>query len=409
MRKRILFIFVFILIIFVGENSKVYADVPLQCKIGDDDCTIENVNEEINKIPNSTPLCIYEVEFGNNKYYNYIYNSELVGNFSGNLSYGSGTTFSSINTILWPTVSRKTNLFSFSDPNAGQEAVHYITDNGFENLKNGTCPLYTHFGHDFLKGGYLCYDNTLDGSECSSSKLVSLYSKSGTSKLVYSYSGDLDFTVDSSYLKYCNKNKESEKYCVYYDSKIKSENFFVFKLNTLDGYASGYNKVFRNGETGIIKFINDDNNGKCPSQIYEYNTFNKKIFISHESDEYGKLVSKYILDNCFKNGGNSTKVDISCDGLISKSLRNIINDVLSYIRIGVPLLLIILLGVDFAKATFSGDEKAISKSKNNAIKRIIIAIVIFFVPTLLNLLFDVANNVWKDSNYKICLFENESN
>lgn len=407
MRKRILFIFVFILVIFIGESNKAYADVPLQCKIGDDDCTIENVNEEINKIPNSTPLCIYEVEFGNNKYYNYIYNSELVGNFSGNLSYGSGTTFSSINTILWPTVSRKTNLFSFSDPNAGQEAVHYITDNGFENLKNGTCPLYTHFGHDFLKGGYLCYDNTLDGSECSSSKLVSLYSKSGTSKLIYSYSGDLDFTVGSSMNYYCEKNQKEEKYCIYYDRKMTSNDFFVFQKNTLDGYTSKHKKVFRADFNTYFKLINDVDSTSCPEQIYEYVDYNKVTFIPYKSDLYGKLNATYSLSDCKSAAPSFDADDIGCE-IFSDSLRKIINEVMSYIRIGVPLLLIILLGIDFAKATFSGDEKAISKSKNNAIKRIIIAIVIFFVPTLLNLLFDIANNVWKNANYEICVLNDKN-
>ena len=42
------------------------------------------------------------------------------------------------------------------------------------------------------------------------------------------------------------------------------------------------------------------------------------------------------------------------------------------------------------------------KAQSKVIKRIIIAIVIFFVPTLINLLFNIVNDVWVDAHYKIC-------
>lgn len=408
MKKKNIFVTMFFLLFFCNTGI-VKADVPLQCKIGDDNCTIDNVKNEItNKDSGNTPLCIYEVEFGKNKYYNYIFNSTNVGNTAGIVSYISGTTFSSINTIRWSTIRRQTNLFAFSDSNASKNDIHYITDDAFNSLNNGTCPSYSHFGHDILKGGYLCYDNDADGSGCNNSSLVSLYPESGDSKLVYSYSGNLDFTVDSKYVDYCNINKKEKKYCIYYDSELKSNNFFVFGKNSLNGYTSKFNKVF-NAESIYYRFINDTNSAECPSKIYEYVNYNKVTFLPHESSDYGKLSTTYLLSSCDEdNKPNFNTDEIGCE-IFTPSLRKIINEIMSFIRIGVPLLLIVLLGVDFAKATFSGDEKAISKSKSNAVKRIVIAIIIFFVPAILNLLFDVANKVWENAHYEVCVLNEENN
>lgn len=175
----------------------------------------------------------------------------------------------------------------------------------------------------------------------------------------------------------------------------------------MDGYTSKHKKVFRADFNTYFKLINDVDSTSCPEQIYEYVDYNKVTFIPYKSDLYGKLNATYSLSDCKSAAPSFDADDIGCE-IFSDSLRKIINEVMSYIRIGVPLLLIILLGIDFAKATFSGDEKAISKSKNNAIKRIIIAIVIFFVPTLLNILFDVANNVWKNANYEICVLNDKN-
>jgi len=74
---------------------------------------------------------------------------------------------------------------------------------------------------------------------------------------------------------------------------------------------------------------------------------------------------------------------------------------MSAIRIGVPILLIILLSYDITTAVIAGDDK-VKKIKGKIIKRIIIAIVIFFVPTLINFVFNMVNEVWQDANYSTC-------
>ena len=58
------------------------------------------------------------------------------------------------------------------------------------------------------------------------------------------------------------------------------------------------------------------------------------------------------------------------------------------IKIIVPLVLIILGMIDFFKAIMDSDAKAISKTAASLLKKFIIAIVIFFIPTIINVFFN---------------------
>lgn len=53
----------------------------------------------------------------------------------------------------------------------------------------------------------------------------------------------------------------------------------------------------------------------------------------------------------------------------------------------VPPLLIVLITLDFVKAMSSGDSDAIKKSSNNAIKRVIAAILLLALPWMLSVIF----------------------
>lgn len=71
--------------------------------------------------------------------------------------------------------------------------------------------------------------------------------------------------------------------------------------------------------------------------------------------------------------------------------------VLGYIiyvaKIVVPLLLIILGSLDFGKAVFSSDDKAIKEAGGTLVRRFIAAIIVFLIPTILNLLLGLVYNI----------------
>lgn len=84
-----------------------------------------------------------------------------------------------------------------------------------------------------------------------------------------------------------------------------------------------------------------------------------------------------------KPGWNGDKVDNDCEGILGEALLNDIKTVLLWIRIIVPILLIVLGSVDFVKAILSDDQQELKKSTNRFVKRCIIAVAIFFIPMLI--------------------------
>ena len=72
----------------------------------------------------------------------------------------------------------------------------------------------------------------------------------------------------------------------------------------------------------------------------------------------------------------------SCDGLFEPDGLQLIQEVLGMVRIIAPILLIILVAVDFGGAVMSGDNEALSKSWKKSVPRMIGAALLFFVPTI---------------------------
>ena len=102
-------------------------------------------------------------------------------------------------------------------------------------------------------------------------------------------------------------------------------------------------------------------------------------------DKFETLVEKEVLD---------IYPVTSCEGLLGEGLINRINSYLNIIKIAVPIILIGFGIIEFTKAIFSENEDTMKKAQKQFIKRIAIAILIFFVPTILNLLLTLANKVW---------------
>ena len=71
-----------------------------------------------------------------------------------------------------------------------------------------------------------------------------------------------------------------------------------------------------------------------------------------------------------------------------------INSYLDIVKIVIPIILIGFGIFDFAKAVFAGTEENMKKAQQDFIKRLGIAILIFFVPTIVNIILNIANKVW---------------
>ena len=86
------------------------------------------------------------------------------------------------------------------------------------------------------------------------------------------------------------------------------------------------------------------------------------------------------------------------------SIAYIINQILAYVRILVPVAIILLGSLDFAKAVIASKEDEMKASQNRFAKRIVIGVAIFLVPTFVNIIMNVARYAWGD-NYPSCTIE----
>ena len=164
-------------------------------------------------------------------------------------------------------------------------------------------------------------------------------------------------------------------------------------------------------------FNNNINSSTCPSEIYYYfaisNSGNNLYFkwtqlIDKKYEIETNYLSNWTKLEIVKDCSNAVVEpepeepdDISCD-LIDKDIIDTLNEVMTYIRIGIPILLIGLIIFDFASAMFASSEDKMKKAQSKAIKRVIIAIIIFLVPTLINLILNIANDVWSNANFETC-------
>ncbi len=87
---------------------------------------------------------------------------------------------------------------------------------------------------------------------------------------------------------------------------------------------------------------------------------------------------------------------LSCDswGDLKTDLQNIFN----FLKVVVPLLVIGLSSYDFIKAVTAKDEKDVKKAFQKLLKRFMYAIILFFLPVLLNFLLDLAG-----TNSSVCV------
>ena len=74
-------------------------------------------------------------------------------------------------------------------------------------------------------------------------------------------------------------------------------------------------------------------------------------------------------------------------------IRIIKNGLFPILQIGIPIILIVLGTLDLGKAVISSDDKAVKEAQSKLIKRCIYAILVFFIVTLLNLLFSMVGQI----------------
>ncbi len=95
----------------------------------------------------------------------------------------------------------------------------------------------------------------------------------------------------------------------------------------------------------------------------------------------------------------SASNDTKCGGLlpIFKIVRK---GIMPIIWIGIPIILIVMGTIDLGKAVISSDDKEIKASTGRLVKRIVYAIVIFFMVTIVSLVMSIITKADDDDMIK---------
>ena len=210
-------------------------------------------------------------------------------------------------------------------------------------------------------------------------------------------------------------------------------------------------KSFNDNETGLTLSAIYQGSGKandnpsCPSYLIMRSTDNFKsygAFASQSKIEAEKFVNAsnqkglktwYLTHTKTDASGNVTEITeneywdafggfiegesvadfeavVSCTDLFGNrndenSLAYMIDMVLGYVRVIVPILVITFGLFDLGKAVIASKEDEMKKAQSTFIKRVIIGVVVFFVPVIVNIVMELADIVWEGMGYTICEFK----
>ena len=88
---------------------------------------------------------------------------------------------------------------------------------------------------------------------------------------------------------------------------------------------------------------------------------------------------------------------------IPDALVNIVGAVVNIIKIGVPIILIVLGMIDMGKAVASQKEDEIKKGQKTLISRVIAAAIVFFVVAIVQLMLSIVSGASGDTNVWSCV------
>ena len=101
---------------------------------------------------------------------------------------------------------------------------------------------------------------------------------------------------------------------------------------------------------------------------------------------------------------------LACTDADMKVIFGVIQTAMNLVRWAIPIILIVMGTIDIAKVvtTSNNDEKEVKAATKKFTTRIIYAIVIFLIPTIISLLFKLipsnvgANSDFNGNNWKDC-------
>lgn len=216
-----------------------------------------------------------------------------------------------------------------------------------------------------------------------------VYSDDGSSTKIgkKKYNGKAQCEYKTDVTKLCKKTEGQEKCETFkYVFKLNKKHIYMIKF---EGTYYDANNKLQNFETK--KFLVKKSglgNGTDHELINKTSANNKHIDSGDETTKQGPdadTAKGKARDEVIKTNESGEIINSSATSCTEVS--GLIHDYWKYVMIIVPILLIVMITIDFFKALAKGDSDSIKKAGNNTIKRVISAVVLLALPALLGLIF----------------------
>ena len=111
--------------------------------------------------------------------------------------------------------------------------------------------------------------------------------------------------------------------------------------------------------------------------------------------------SNNVLANTTNNNNMAllaNEAEVKCDSLFSNEIKADLENILKIMRIAAPLVVILFTTFEFISAMVSNDKEALNKAASKLVKRLVLVVLLFFLPMILNLLLSFI-----DAKYSTCI------
>ena len=213
------------------------------------------------------------------------------------------------------------------------------------------------------------------------------------------YTGDKKYTFLA---KQSKKGKWTYAWAHYHGTDYKSiknatrfNDGYLFEVNHKNAQPANEcpSAIVRTPDSLNIskKYILDFDN---PTKITG-DTYNSKVEEGKVDEEALRMIEGKDLSDINSSLIGEEIETKSCQEILGDDLIEKIQEIVNMVRIMIPILLIVFGIIDFGKAIFVSDENEMKKSQSKFIRRLIIAVGFFMVPSILSLVLNIANKVWE--------------
>lgn len=273
-------------------------------------------------------------------------------------------------------------------------------------------------------GFFINKESSLNESSCTANKINDYYCSNEyfrSTLSLYDDGNQIEKKYDGNTFK---PGSSSGSCCLYKTSN--NINVYVYKITGQTGYAAQYAACA--GDKCMTSNPNSSKKAQflSPSENSKWNNYRnsmadcanmpKNIYYSHNngnltfSPDIGDIkaelqATEYCKSDVYESTGDSSEKDKqgsidwgdqiskNCEGILGDELLGFISKIFRWIQIAAPIFVIIISGIEFAEAILQDDKDALKKASNKFIKRLIVAVALFFIPMILEVLLKVFNEV----------------